>query len=322
MRKERLFSGALDLDMPDVAIHVDAEGYACSIEKLEYDESHQMVEEFMLLANEEVDRAAGRAGLAIVHRVHDKPDEERLQELAEHLRSMGLDVHDLSGRKELCRALDLIRAHPQGQVLRTEFLKSLKQACYRAEADGHFGLNKTFYTHFTSPIRRYADLVVHRVFDALLERTHAPTARRPDRHYSKAELEPVCEHISRTEQNSTHAERDSERVKMLEYFERHCEGKPEVTFEAVVTDVRKRGVFVELTQNLAFGLVPANLLRDDVYVFDEAQSRFRGRRFGREFRVGDTMLVSVASVDRARRLIDFAPAGDVPKKPAKGRRKR
>jgi len=309
LRRERMFSGALDLDMPDVAIHVDAQGYACSLERLEYDESHQMVEEYMLLANEAVDRASGAAGLPIVHRVHDKPEEERLQDLAVHLRTMGMDVHDLSGRRELSRALDLIRAHPQSQVLRTEFLKSLKQACYRAEPDGHFGLNKKFYTHFTSPIRRYADLVVHRVFDALLGKIGAATAKKPDCRYDKAELAEICDHISKTEQNSTQAERDSKKVKLLEYFERNCAGRPEITFEAVVMDVRRRGVFVELTQNLAYGLVPATLFTDDVYLFDEAQSRFKGRRFGREFRVGDTMLVTVLKVDRSRRLIDFAPAG-------------
>jgi ribonuclease R len=308
LRRERMFSGALDLDMPEVAIHVDEEGYACRLEKLDYDESHQMVEEFMLLANEAVDRALSGAGLSLIHRVHDKPDEERLHELAEHLRSMGMDVHDLSGRKELSRALDLIRAHPQSQILRTEFLKSLKQACYRAEPDGHFGLNKTYYTHFTSPIRRYADLVVHRVFDAYLDNLHAPTAQKPSRRYNKEELAAVCSHISITEQNSTQAERDSVRVKMLEYFERECEGRPEVTFEAVVMDIRKRGIFVELTQNLAYGLVPTSSLKDDLYSFDEREKRLRGRRSGREFRVGDAMLVCVARVDRARRLIDFAPA--------------
>jgi ribonuclease R len=308
LRRERMFSGALDLDMPDVAIHVDKEGYACRLEKLDYDESHQLVEEFMLLANEAVDRALSGAGLPLIHRVHDKPDEPRLQELAEHLRSMGMDVHDLSGRKELSRALDLIRAHPQSQILRTEFLKSLKQACYRASPDGHFGLNKTYYTHFTSPIRRYADLVVHRVFDAFLDGTRGVGAHQSARRYSTAELAAICAHISITEQNSTQAERDSVRVKMLEYFERECEGRPEVTFEAVVMDIRRRGIFVELTQNLAYGLVPTSSLRDDIYSFDEREKRLRGRRSGREFRVGDALIVSVAKVDRARRLIDFAPA--------------
>jgi ribonuclease R len=321
MRKERFFNGALDLDMPDVAIHVDADGYACSLEKLEYDESHQLVEEFMLAANEAVARAIRRIQLPLIHRVHDKPDEDRLEALGTYLRDVGLDIGDLTSRKEMCRALDLIHAHPQGLVLRTEFLRSLKQACYRAEADGHYGLNKTNYTHFTSPIRRYADLVVHRVFDAMLARIKASTAPREIRHYDKAELVAVAEHISRTEQNSTLAERESEKIKRLEYFERECVGRPDMNFEAVVMEVRKRGIFVELTASLAFGMIPASALRDDYYIFDEAKSIYRGRRTGRVYRVGDTLRVIVAKVDRARRLIDFAPVGEAESSP-RGLRRR
>jgi ribonuclease R len=322
MRKERMFNGSLDLDMPEVAIHVDAEGYANSIERLEYDESHQLVEEFMLAANEAVARAVRRIQLPLIHRVHDKPDEDRLEELGGYLRENGLDVKDLSSRKEMCRALDLIHAHPQGFVLRTEFLRSLKQACYRAEADGHYGLNKTNYTHFTSPIRRYADLVVHRVFDTMLVRIGEPTASKDAVHYEKSQLETIAEHISRTEQNSTKAERESEKIKLLEYFERECLDHPEKSFEAVVMDVRKRGIFVELTLSLAYGMIAASALRDDYYTFDEAQSRYKGRRTGKVYQAGDTLRVVVAKVDRARRLIDFAPAGESEKPaPRSGRRR-
>lgn len=321
MRKERMFHGALDLDMPEVAIHVDAQGYANSLERLEYDESHQLVEEFMLAANEAVARAMRRMSLPLIHRVHDKPDEERLEALAVYLRDMGLDIGDLTSRKEMSRALDLIHAHPQSQVLRTEFLRSLKQACYRASADGHYGLNKTDYAHFTSPIRRYADLVVHRVFDYMLSRKGDPTAPKEATHYDKAALEQIAEHISRTEQNSTQAERESEKVKLLEYFERECLNRPDMSFEAVVMDVRKRGFFVELSVSLAYGMVPASNLRDDYYVFDEAKSCFRGRRTGRIYQKGDTLRVVIAKVDRSKRLIDFAPAGDNESSPHRGRRR-
>ena len=311
MRRERMFGGALDLDMPEVAIHVDEKGYACSMEKLEYDESHQLVEEFMLAANEAVARELRRVELPLIHRVHDKPDDLKLVELAQYLRSMGLDVHDLSGRKELSRALDLIHAHPQGHILRTEFLRSLKQACYRAEADGHYGLNKINYAHFTSPIRRYADLVVHRVFDDMLSRRGDKSAATPVHHYNKAELAEIAEHLSRTEQNSTQAERDSVKIKTLEFFERECEGKPGMSFEAVVMDVRRRGIFVELEASMAYGMIPSASLKDDYYIFDEARARYMGRRTGRVYRAGDTLRVIVANVDRARRLIDFAPAPNV-----------
>ncbi len=309
LRAGRMFSGALDLDMPDMAIHVDKDGYASSIEKLEYDESHQLIEEFMLAANEAVARELRRAQLPLIHRVHDKPDEEKLNELAEYLRTMGLDVGDLTGRREMSRALDLIRAHPQSHILRTEFLRSLKQACYRADADGHFGLNKSDYAHFTSPIRRYSDLVVHRVFDFRLRQRKAASAPDTAHHYDKAALAEIAAHLSLSEQNSTQAERESVKMKQLEYFERNCLGRPELSFEAVVTDVRKRGIFVELSESMAFGMIPASELKDDLYSFDQSGPAFVGRRSGRRFRIGDTLRVSVVRVDRARRIMDFAPAG-------------
>ncbi|MFA5257501.1 MAG: RNB domain-containing ribonuclease, partial [Opitutales bacterium] len=232
MRKERMFEGALDLDTPDVAIHVDPEGYASSVELLQYDESHQLIEEFMLAANEAVARELRRVQLPLIHRVHDKPDAAKLEELSVYLRTMGLDVRDLSGRKELCRALDLIRAHPQSHILRTQFLRSLKQACYRADADGHFGLNKSNYAHFTSPIRRYSDLVVHRILDVLLARRGDSAAPANPVRYNKGALDVVAAHLSITEQNSTQAERESVKIKLLEYFERECEGRPDLSFEA------------------------------------------------------------------------------------------
>ncbi|MBN1404810.1 MAG: RNB domain-containing ribonuclease [Opitutales bacterium] len=322
LRAERMFKGSLDLDMPDTVVHIDKDGYACSIEKLEYDESHQLIEEFMLSANEAVARNLRRAQLPLIHRVHDKPDDEKLAELAEYLRVMGLDVKDLSGRKELCRALDLIRAHPQSHILRTEFLRSLKQACYRADADGHFGLNKSDYTHFTSPIRRYSDLSVHRVFDFRLNKLGAPTAPANVTHYTKAALDELAAHLSITEQNSTQAERESVKMKKLQYFERECLGKPELSFEAVITDVRKRGLFVELSESMTFGMIPASELKDDLYHFDQDNLCYIGRRSGRRFRIGDTLRVSIAKVDRARRLIDFSPAGAAvrPQKKRKGKK--
>jgi ribonuclease R len=306
MRRERMFAGALDLDMPEIALHVDADGYACGVEKLEYDESHQLVEEFMLAANEAVARKLSLEHFALIHRVHDKPEEESLQELAQYLRDMGLDAHDLSSRKELCRVMDLIHAHPQSRIMTGKLLRSMKQACYRATPDGHFGLNMTYYTHFTSPIRRYSDLVVHRIFDEMLQRASG-SSEKPAHHYAKAELAGIAEHLSQTEQNSTLAERDSVKVKTLEYLQRECEGKPDVSFESVIMDIRRRGIFVELENSLAYGMLPVSLLRDDNYIFDESSSRYRGRRTGRVFRIGDSMRVMVAKVDRARRLVDFAP---------------
>ncbi len=322
MRRERMFEGALDLDMPEVAIRLDAEGRAVALETVEYDESHQLVEEFMLAANEAVARALRRADIPCIFRVHDKPDEEKLQELAEYLRAMGLDAHDLSQRRELSRVMELIRAHPQSRILRTELLKSLKQACYRPVEPGHFGLCKTDYAHFTSPIRRYADLVVHRQTDVLLARQGDEAAIAAGRKLMQLEkLHEVSTQVSRTERISDEAERESMKQRLLEYLERESQQNPDASYEAVIMNIRRRGMFVELTGSLAYGMIPIAGM-DDEYSFDEDRSMLRGRR-GRSFLPGDTIRVRIANVDRAKRQIDFALADSpTPQRKKKGRAKK
>jgi ribonuclease R len=147
LRRKRMASGSLDLDMPETKIFVDKDGYADRIEVIENDESHQLIEEFMLCANEAVARTLRHAKLPLIHRVHDKPDPEKLEELSEYMGTMGIQAGDLTNRKHVTKLLEDIRKHPQGHILRIQFLRSLKQACYRADPDGHYGLNKTNYTH-------------------------------------------------------------------------------------------------------------------------------------------------------------------------------
>ncbi|MEL0117792.1 MAG: ribonuclease catalytic domain-containing protein, partial [Opitutae bacterium] len=165
LRKKRIKNGSLDLDMPETKIFVDKEGWADRIEKIDNDESHQLVEEFMLLANEEVAKLLRIKNIPCVYRVHDNPEEEKLNELRKILDQVGIAVGDLTKREEVTKALSEIKSHPQSHMLNIEFLRSLPKAVYRATPDGHYGLNKQDYTHFTSPIRRYSDLVVHRILE-------------------------------------------------------------------------------------------------------------------------------------------------------------
>src|SRR6478752_1390469 len=202
--------------MPETKIFVDAEGYADRIEKIENDESHQLIEEYMLLANEAVARLTRTQKLPSLYRVHDDPDEARLAELRQFLGTFNIKVGDLTNRDEVVRLLATLKNHPQGYILRTQLLRSMRKACYRATPDGHYGLNKKDYTHFTSPIRRYADLVVHRVFDTALVKLQG----KPAPSYKIAQIDQLAEHLSLTEINSTEAERDSQKVKLMEYFER------------------------------------------------------------------------------------------------------
>lgn len=323
-RKARMRQGSLDLDMPETKIFVDENGYADRIEQIENDESHQLIEEFMLMANEAVAKAFWDAGYPFISRVHDEPDPEKLDELREQMLLAGLDCGDLNKRKEVTKLLKQINEHPQGYALRIQFLRSLKQACYRAAADGHYGLAKVYYAHFTSPIRRYADLVVHRIFDVYLSKKRLPTApQKSPKPYNQQSLERIAEHISITEQNSTEAERESVKIKLLEFFERELEKKEKTPFEAVITEVRNHGLFVELTGSMAFGLVHISTLQDDLYHVTGDGSAITGRKNQKSFGVGEKTTVMVDRVDRFKRQIDFRILGTENKAPRKsGRRKK
>jgi ribonuclease R len=303
------------LDFPEAKIFVDAEGYADRLEVIQNDESHQLIEEFMLLANEAVARALHEVGLPFLSRVHDQPDPEKLSELRDHLATFGVAAGDLTNRHEVTRLLAKIKQHPQGHALKTQFLRSLKQACYRASVDGHYGLFKKFYTHFTSPIRRYSDLVTHRIFDNFLERTGLAPAGTTAVRYSQAELDDLGRHLSETERNSTDAERESVKIKLLEYFEREARREPKTRFTALVTDLRNHGFFVELRESLAYGFVPLSSLEDDLYFLSSDGLELTGRRTKRRILLGGEVQVEVFRVDRFKRQIDFrvAPlAGSAP----------
>jgi ribonuclease R len=308
LRKDRMHGGSLDLDMPETKIFVDAQGYADRLEKIEHDESHQLIEEFMLAANEAVARLTRTHSLPSLYRVHDEPDIEKLEEYRGLLATFGIEVGDLTVRAELVKLLVTLRTHPQGYTLRTQLLRSLKKAAYRATPDGHFGLNKKDYTHFTSPIRRYADLVVHRVFESYLVKHggHATSARVAG--YDLNRIERLGEHISLTEISSAEAERESVKIKLLEFFERELAKEKKTRFAAVVTDVRANGFFIELVESMTFGFVSADDLGGDHYTLNNAGTALVGRKTKKQFALNDRLEVTVDNVDRFKRLIDFRPA--------------
>jgi len=305
-RAGRMADGCLDLDMAETKIHVDAKGYAERLVKVEHNESHQLIEEFMLAANEAVAHLTRTHRLHSLYRVHDEPDFKKLAEYREFASLLGVECGELTRREEVNRLLERAETHPQGHLLKSMFLRSLKKACYRATPDGHFGLNKKDYTHFTSPIRRYADLVVHRVLCHHLDGgagaagIPAPAARPA--------LDALADHLSETEANSAEAERESQRIKMLEFFERELAKRPRTRFTAIITEVRSNGLFIELTESLAFGFVSIRTLRDDEYVRDANGRSLVGRRTHRRLTLGSRIEVWVTDVDRQRRQVDFAPA--------------
>ena len=329
LRKRRFGKGSLDLDMTSVKIYVDKEGYADRIEKEFNDESHQLIEEFMLSANEQVARTMKKQNLPCIYRVHDEPEEEKLKELRETMQSFGVQCGNLQKPREMSSLLKKLKEHPQGYTLKVHVLRSLKQAQYRASADGHYGLSKPDYTHFTSPIRRYSDLIVHRILDGYLCKTRADSAlEAPEIRYKQGKLESLGDHISLSERNSVDAERESVKTKLLEFYDRELQKEQKQHFKAIITDVKNHGLFVELTDTLAFGMVHISTLDDDFYHPNSEGTALIGRRKERTLALGQYIMVQVERVDRFKRQIDFRVVlkddrdkGKKPGKPFKSRRK-
>ena len=329
LRQRRFRKGSLDLDMTSVKIYVDEEGYADRIEKEFNDESHQLIEEFMLSANEQVARVMKKQNFPCIYRVHDEPEEQKLKELRETMITFGVQCGNLQKPREMTQLLAKLKEHPQGYTLKVHVLRSLKQAQYRATADGHYGLAKPDYTHFTSPIRRYSDLIVHRVLDSYLHKIGADSALpEPDIRYTKGKLESLGDHISITERNSVDAERESVKTKLLEFYDRELKKEQKQHFKAIITDVKNHGLFVELTDTLAFGMVHISTLDDDFYHPNSEGTALVGRRKQRTYALGAYIMVQVERVDRFKRQIDFRVVlsddrdkGKKAGKPFKGRRK-
>ena len=311
LRRKRFEHGSLDLDFPEVKVYVDKNGKPIRLERIENDESHQLIEEFMLAANEAVARELRHRSIPTVYRVHEDPDPEKLSEYREFILSFGYKVGDLSHRKELQRFLSSTRGKAEEQALKIGLLKSLKRARYAAQPLGHYGLAKANYLHFTSPIRRYADLVVHRALAEL------NSTRRSK--IDIGQMESTAKHISDTERNAAEAEIESVRLKKLQFFQAQLDERNPQVFRAAVMDVRNFGLVVELPDALVTGVVHVSTLADDFYRFDAAQRRLVGRRTNRRYSVGDQLNVFVARVDIFKKQIDFAVADSVGKKGSRRR---
>ena len=292
IRRLRFKAGSLDLDFPETKIRLDEQGRVERIEKVINDISHQLIEEYMLLANEAVaTRLMGQDQKAI-YRIHEEPDEKRLQEYREEVLSHNVPCGNLTHRSEVQKLLQKLNTIPIGQALKIGFLKSLMRARYAIEPLGHYGLAKKKYAHFTSPIRRYADLVVHR---ALFESSHG----------AKHSLKQTADHISDTERNSADAERDSKDVKLFAFLKAQiASGQPQ-RYGALVTDVRNMGFFVDVPDLSMSGLVPLSTMEDDFYIFEPARNHLIGRRTRRIIRLGDKVEVQIANVNSFKKQVDF-----------------
>jgi len=308
LRQKRFEHGALDLDFPEVKLSLDKEGYPVKLERVENDESHKLIEEFMLAANEAVARELKKRAIPTIYRVHENPEPEKLAEYREFVLSFNYKIGDLTHRAELQRLLASIRGKPEEQALKVALLKSLKRARYAPQSLGHYGLAKANYLHFTSPIRRYADLVVHRALGRIGALRRPSAAARRSYDHDMSEIASIAEHISITERTAVDAEIDAAQMKKLEFFQRQLDERNPQIFRAAIIDVRNYGLMVELPDALITGLVHVSSLMDDFYVFEPTRRRLVGRRSRKRFSIGDNVRVFVARVDPFKRQIDFAIA--------------
>ena len=314
LRRRRFKNGALDLDMTEIRVVLDEKGRAVDVKKSVYDESHQLIEEFMLAANEAVAFVTKNAPAPSIYRVHDDPDPGKLEEFADLARSFGHRVGDVTHRPELQNLLSGIRGSVEEHSVKVSLLRSLRRAEYSTDPTGHYGLAKSNYTHFTSPIRRYADLVVHRVLRRILSKRHEPTAPEiPERTPPVAEMGEIAYRISKTERIAAEAEMETQKLKMIEYLERTCHQNPDGAFDATVLEVRPIGVFVELNGLMIKGLIrKEDLPPRNEYFFDRIHKQFRSRSNAPTLAVGQTVCVRLYRVNHVKGFIDFLPVESPP----------
>jgi len=302
LEQRRRARGSIDFDLPEPQILLDVEGEMTGIHVEPRNVAHRMIEEFMLAANEAVGSHLERGKSPCMYRVHDAPDPAKLEVLASFVESFGLklqlDPGDPSPR-EIQRALDQLEQRPEYELISRMALRSMKQARYSVENTGHFGLAAETYCHFTSPIRRYPDLIVHR----LLRRFRHNQRSAEDWH---DELEAVAETASSLERNAEGAERELLVWKKLAFI-RDRIGE---TFNGVVTGVARFGMFVQLTDSLAEGLLHVERLGAESFELDEKRQELRGGISGRRFRLGDRVEVRLERVDRILQRVDLSLGED------------
>ena len=306
LRRRRFSEGALDLDFPEVRMELDELGRATGYRRNEYNESHQLIEEFMLVANEAVARAVKNAMRPAIYRVHDDPDHDKIHEFAELARMHGYEPGDLLNKKHIQKLLSECRGHPEEHAIKLGLLKSLKRASYRDEPLGHYGLSKVDYCHFTSPIRRYADLIVHRAIDPLL--LNPPEEGSASR-MTRGQCAEIAGHISTSERTSASAEVESHRLKMLEWLTLSMRSTDPPIFEAVITDVRQIGLMVEALDILQRGLIRRDHFPAGSWRLERHRMRY-ATTTGAELCLGELVRVRVAHVNVERQQVDFCLVED------------
>ncbi|MDP2594060.1 MAG: ribonuclease R [bacterium] len=320
IRAKRQAKGAIEFDTAEVKIKLDAKGVPIAIELKERKATNLLIEDFMLLANEAVAEhlakltEGGGAHFASLYRVHDVPDPDRIENLAQLLRIMGYHLKTSGGKvvgAELNRLLEEVKGKPEEYLVKTATLRSMSKAVYTTKNIGHFGLAFDFYTHFTSPIRRYPDLIIHRLIKAHTGLRlagagfgHAEAGGTPITKEEMAEFGALALHASEREVGAADAERDSIKMKQAEFLA----GRIGEEFDAVISGVTERGLYVELAETHADGMIRITDVGNDYFEYDQAHYRLVGRRTRTSFQLGDPIKVKLVAARPMQKELDFVPA--------------
>lgn len=296
LRRKRMAEGSIDLTMPEIKCVLDEKGHPIRIFKRGASEAYHLIEEFMLVANCVVAQLLHKARVPALYRIHEPPDEAQWLKMQSDLRALGLRVSPRSKDSVNKIAREAVGS-PREYTVHLAILRNLKRAVYSSKMLGHFGLFFPCYTHFTSPIRRYPDLAVHRILLSV------EAGRNPP--YDAQEVQRISEHSSETERNADQAEAESVDIKRIEFYREKLVRRDLGPFEGVVVSIVPKGLIVELSDTFQQGLLPFSSMLDDLYVMSQERNRAIGRRRRKTWTLGDRVSVSLARVDTTRRLVDF-----------------
>lgn len=291
LKQKRAERGSIEFSIPGISVHVDPQGTPTHIEMIEYDITHQLVEEFMLKANEVVAQHLAEEGKPLTYRIHDEPNPENMKDFAQLAHAFGYHLSNEPKTEELQALFDAARNTAVGQFLATAFIRNMKLASYSVQNIGHYGLGLDYYTHFTSPIRRYIDLIVHRVLFNQLQ--------------SQENLDAVALQCSEKERLSAKAEGCAILLKKLRLLQKSQKKEPKKAYKAILTEIKPFGIVFEIPEFYLEGFLPLSEMKDDYFHFDPKTRRLMGQKTRRSFRPGDQIEIELFHLNLATQEVKW-----------------